>query len=451
MIKWQYLIILLVIFNFILYLIRTRRSKGIVLDLWGLNHLTSWLWYFMIYPFADSFLNEVVVGQKAMSSIEKGLDTAFYVVCVGYIMLWVGKIFYDCIHNPKDDGRLVEIERITYGVYSDKKSRIVFAILFAPFILYTIYFGIFHFGSDIRMLLGVSPVLRPIMNMTMSIYPVIVTVLLLLYLQEQKKKWLYWGVGSILFSLFLSSRAVVFSTIVNAFVLFSIYQGRKISMLKVGGFGVLAIIGIFGLSFLRAGNISNFNIYSMFYDLMYGNTFSDIRDFAWVIGSWDHNLLYGKTYMAGLLSFIPSAISDFRQEWAMGRFTLHTTGMYSESTFHGGLRCTIFGEPYFNFGIVGVMIIAFIYGYYTERINRNVIFYSKRGLFLKASAASTLGRILGCMMISAGAFNIYLFFIPILFIYWILKPNMLFIHLRERIILSRNMLIKIVRTGREAF
>ena len=94
--------------------------------------------------------------------------------------MWVGKIFYDCIHNPKDDGRLVKIERITYGVYSDKKSRIVFAILFAPFILYTIYFGIFHFGSDIRMLLGVSPVLRPIMNMTMSIYPVIVTVLLLL-------------------------------------------------------------------------------------------------------------------------------------------------------------------------------------------------------------------------------------------------------------------------------
>ena len=73
--KWQYVIIVIVVVNIIWYNIQLRRKKGLVLDLWLLSHYSSWLWYFMIYPFADSFLNEVVVGQKAMSSIEKGLDT----------------------------------------------------------------------------------------------------------------------------------------------------------------------------------------------------------------------------------------------------------------------------------------------------------------------------------------------------------------------------------------
>ena len=293
--------------------------------------------------------------------------------------------------------------------------------MFAPFILYIVYFGFRNMGSDIREILGTNGFLRPIMNLALSTYPTIVLIYLLLYMQYHNKLHLFLAIVLIIGSSVLASRSVMFTSLVTAFMFYSINKGRKISLVKVAMVGSVTVVGVFAASAFRTGTISDFGGSTLFSQILYGNTFSDIRDFAWVLGYWDGNLLLGKTYAAGILSFVPSALSDFRQEWGMGHFTLTTTGMFSSERFHGGLRCTIFGEPYFNFGIIGVIIISFIYGYIFESVNQKVIRSCRRGLYMRAYASSTILNILGCIMISSGSFNIYLFFLPIIFLYFLGK------------------------------
>jgi hypothetical protein len=41
---------------------------------------------------------------------------------------------------------------------------------------------------------------------------------------------------------------------------------------------------------------------------IFGNNLSELRDFAWILSGWDGELLKGKTYAAGFLAFIPSAL-----------------------------------------------------------------------------------------------------------------------------------------------
>ena len=377
-------------------------------------------WYFLIFPVADSILNYSRVGQS-LWNIQNGLDEAFNVILVGYTCLWIGKVAFDMFHVRKGSLRESRLDHVVWWVFANRNTRWTYVLIYAPFIIFVLSFGLIHFGSDIRVLLGINGFLRPVMNIVMSAYPTIVLIYFLLFFQYRRKIDLYISVFLASGSILLASRSVVFSSLVSAFLFYSINRGRRISLLKVGLFGSFAFVGIFALSFLRNGGLTGFNMTSLLDDVLYGNTFSDTRDFAWVLGYWDGELLWGKTYAAGILSFIPSALSDFRQHWGMGRFTLITTGMYSDEAFHGGLRCSIFGEPYFNFGIIGVIVISIIYGYYIEKVNCKVTHYCKKGSYLKAFSATAILKVLGCMMISSGSFSIYLFFIPIFGIYFFSK------------------------------
>ncbi len=95
--------------------------------------------------------------------------------------------------------------------------------------------------------------------------------------------------------------------------------------------------------------------------LFYGNHFSDTRDFAWLLAYWDGEYLYGKTYLAGFLSFMPRLFSEFRQEWGWGIFAGRLVGF--DPAVHPGLRPGLFGEVFFNFGYLGVLLLGSIAGY----------------------------------------------------------------------------------------
>lgn len=44
--KWQYIVIVFVLCNFVRYVIQLRKKEGIIIDLWAYNHIAVWLWYF---------------------------------------------------------------------------------------------------------------------------------------------------------------------------------------------------------------------------------------------------------------------------------------------------------------------------------------------------------------------------------------------------------------------
>lgn len=105
-------------------------------------------------------------------------------------------------------------------------------------------------------------------------------------------------------------------------------------------------------------------VQAQFEELLYGNSFSDVRDGAFLLKGFRENLgdtfVYGRTYLAALISFIPSSLSPFRQQWAWGKLSAY--GISHMQGVHLGLRGGWFMEPYINFGYVGVIGIALVYG-----------------------------------------------------------------------------------------
>lgn len=97
--------------------------------------------------------------------------------------------------------------------------------------------------------------------------------------------------------------------------------------------------------------------------ILYGNTFSDIRDGAYILYNIDkkiNSFLFGKTYLADIISFIPAEYSKFRTKWGYSLFTTLTLLKWKN---HFGLRGGPFLAPYFNFGYFGIAIFAYIFAY----------------------------------------------------------------------------------------
>ena len=87
-----------------------------------------------------------------------------------------------------------------------------------------------------------------------------------------------------------------------------------------------------------------------------GNNVIDLRDGAWVLGSWDFEPFLGKTYLGGLVAMAPSGLFPKKHDWHMGLSAVRIVGMDDQS--HFGLRVTFFGEAFLNFGWVGVVGMA---------------------------------------------------------------------------------------------
>jgi hypothetical protein len=164
------------------------------------------------------------------------------------------------------------------------------------------------------------------------------------------------------------------------------------------------IVGGLYLGSVRAGQYSLGDFFELLgAALLYGNTFSDLRDFAWVDALWDHNLWIGKTYLAALTAFVPRFVSEFRDAWGTGAATAITLGL--DPHVHPGVRPGAFGESYFNFGLPGVVIVGFAMGVIFRRVDIDV----KRAMtapqpsMRKAFASTTLLSVAGIIAISANS------------------------------------------------
>ena len=97
-----------------------------------------------------------------------------------------------------------------------------------------------------------------------------------------------------------------------------------------------------------------------------------IRDSARLIYNFDNQekeFYKGKTFIAGLLGFIPTAYFTFKEEYQIGRVTLRLFGLNPETS--GGPRVGLAGEAYINFwyfGVILIPIIAGFLGWYLSRL-----------------------------------------------------------------------------------
>jgi len=90
-----------------------------------------------------------------------------------------------------------------------------------------------------------------------------------------------------------------------------------------------------------------------------GSALPEVRDLGWIIQLNHGHQWWGASYVQPLLP-LPSFVIPWAQEHSLRTVSTALIGLDKEST--GGLRLTLAGEAYLNFGFLGVLPICFLWG-----------------------------------------------------------------------------------------
>jgi hypothetical protein len=334
---------------------------------WGALSFASYLFgfnYFLkmvvMFPFAWSDNNRIATGQF-FGVILDHLDLALYltatgvasILCglaVGYAMLSKPPVLCSFIYRSVVQGwcgggaALVSLA-IVLGL-----TGLLFALGFKPFVA--------------RALVFERTELRPFYNLWSQVLPLAAAGLVVYGAGWRKPRILMLGIGVALLGIVGGNRTVAILTLLQVGVILAMPRRFKnLFVVALGGL-TLASAAVF-TSLLRDQSHSSSALGTFFF----GNELSDMRDFAWILtGLNDGQWLYGKSYIAGYLSFIPTYMFPFRETYGFGRVSPLLAGL--DPAYHSGLRPPIFGEMYVNFGLAGLIIGGLIYGWALGRIIR---------------------------------------------------------------------------------
>ncbi len=91
-----------------------------------------------------------------------------------------------------------------------------------------------------------------------------------------------------------------------------------------------------------------------------GSALSEVRDLGWTIDLLDGERLNGATFVQALVP-LPSLMSEFSQRHSLRAVTSQLIGLDAERRT-GGLRLTLAGEAYLNFGYFGPVAVCLLLG-----------------------------------------------------------------------------------------
>ena len=325
------------------------------------------------YPFTFSPINGLTIGPENYARYRSHVDAAFLITSLGMAMLFTG---YAACGRSKAD--FVPVRLVASGLRVWTQS--VFLQLSSVFIL--LLFGLLLAGGILgaggaRNLAQSSPALRPIYNIAHILLPLIIGLALFVGIERRRRGILLLVVINLGLAVLTGARTVALGGIMLYVMARLIHTSllRRLSVataLKLIPIGVALLIAAVYLGDVREGQYNIFQtIATLGVKLFYGNNYSDLRDFAWVRSYWNGDYYLGRTQMAGFLAFIPSAVSSFRSEWNWGVVTTRMVGL--DPTVSPGLRAGTFGEMYFNFGLIGVVVAGLLYGYVIRRIHNSML------------------------------------------------------------------------------
>lgn len=397
----------LLILHFVWFWYKNYRKWGWKLDFWTLVTARFFLVHVLfMYPFNGSYKNIISFNEKDLARIDLFLDKAYLITIAGYISIHIGRFLYSLRTEHKFLNYFFSpIEKITEkNIKNPISSNLIMwiAIFFLSIVLY------FQITTDNlfapRTFFQANGTLRPIYNLCLIFYPMamLISGLRLLYKPTLQKKITFIILTA--FTPFLGTRMAILEPILLLFGFYCIKNNYRINVQRILIIGLMFIYSTILVLSLRDSDTTGAN--SKIKSILYGNTFSDTRDFAFVLSHWDHDFLKGKTYIAGLLSFIPREYSNLREKWALGIFTAEVT-QYNSETFPG-FRPGFFGEAYFNFGIYGVVLLGLLSGYVLRHVDLQI----KRselihGDIIKGYTKIILWTLVTCMSISIGFISLY--------------------------------------------
>lgn len=316
-------------------------------------------------PFAYDEANRAAVGQF-YEHIRNAMDGAIGLTVLGLALFGLGVLSAGTIWRPRTGSGFVAqlVSTWEHRVWTPLSFWILVALSLV-LTLGLVVAGV-PFGSGLAEAFSGSGI-RPLMNLWQSVLSVSVPFCVCYMLWRRGAVVIVASLLVVLSSFYTGQRTVSLINLIIGVCAYLAYrnQGR----LTVRGqlifvVGCVALLLSSALVYqVRSGNQIDISlaINSFYNDFAFGNQFSDIRDFAWVLSGYDGKPLQGLTYLAGLSSLVLPADAPLRAQYAIGRWTLWTAGL--DTNAHGGLRMPFFAEFYFNFGMVGMVVLTPILGW----------------------------------------------------------------------------------------
>ncbi|MFE3894648.1 MULTISPECIES: O-antigen polymerase [unclassified Priestia] len=365
----------------------------------------------LMYPFAFSEKNKVATGVSAYNQYLNEINKVFIISLIGILFFVIG--CYVASKTKSEHHLLNNLSKAYYTFLNKKDLTLYFSCLILIFLLmFKLGFFQSYFGGRSFAMENTS--LRPISNFFYSAGTVFLMLTLTLYYQEKSRLILIYIIFALTMALTSGTRGAVLNSIMLfVFMYYNINakDSSRADLFKLLAGGLFLLTAAMYLGDARQQQYNLFVAIANAGDkILYGNNFSDLRDFAWVTSYWNSELQYGKTIISGYLSFIPSSLFPLRSQWGLGVFTVTTIGY--DTSIHPGLRPGIFGESYFNFGIIGVCVSGFLYGFIINMVNKYVqeiihSSFSKREIIYKVSLGYIVSAAAFNFMITAGFFNVY--------------------------------------------
>ena len=403
------------ILSFVALYIKNGYLRGYRVDFWHLTLFMSCVFPNMILlPFATSEMNRLVLGAD-FDAVTAAIPKVFLIGIVGFCAMLAGGSLWRLqtgIGIRKSAARVLHVlPRLSMMMMSSRRLLIFLALLCGVLqvSVLAIYFARSGFGFDLRQFTFANPWLRPVAQTAAGMSVVTASHCLARYMDRKEKILLRCTLLLTLGLVFFGARSNLLFIYLNVWICYLVKLRRNLNLVWLVSAAASMVAAGFYLGNLRAGHysITDF-LASIAFLLLYGNNFSDLRDFAWVYSAWNHTWWGGKTYVAALFSFVPRAISQFRDTWGLGVVTASTAGL--DPQVHPGLRPGEFGEAFFNFGLPGVILVGVILGVLVRRVDIDV----KRAVIrehpsiMEAFASTQIFQIAGFVAISV---NLSTFFV----------------------------------------
>jgi oligosaccharide repeat unit polymerase len=324
------------------------------------------------YPFTFSPGNVPATGMSAYRLYPDHVDKAFLVSLAG--MAACALSFGLTSKQPRP---CVPVTALARALRAWSNSSLLWVSGMAVVAVFLLVFGASLIGGEgLRDQALSNPLVRPVYNTVAAIIPLLVAIVMLT--ASERRKASLWTLVVVLLALgvLTESRAVAFGGLASFVLAVLGYRSLRRELRLAHAVALLPVAAVvfflmFYIADLRNGQRSILETASKFgFHFFYGNNFSDLRDFAWVLAYWDGEWLAGRTQLAGLTGFIPAVLSSFRTHWAWGRVSTDMVGVgvREAASTHPGLRPGLFGELYMNFGLVGVVAGGLLLGYVVARL-----------------------------------------------------------------------------------
>lgn len=392
----------------------TCYRKGYRIDIWHAQLLIFCVVpYMSMLPFANNPLNSLIVGQD-FQAVVSATPFVFLFALAGYFSLFAGGALWNLhlgVGLRRTTARVLDV--VPSGSMMLMSSRELLILLSgvcfaAQLAILAVYFSTQGFGFNLRAYTFENPSIRPVAQMAALSSMIVAAHCFARYLEKKEKSVLSAGILLIFGLLFFGQRGNIIFACLNVALCYVMMRRTTIGLFRAVAIGAGSVLLILYLGSVREGDYSPAAfVTSLVFLIFFGNNLCDLRDFAWMYSHWDHQLWLGRTYLAGLMTFVPRSASNFREIWTFGVATGRTVGLDTET--HPGLKPGQFGEAYFNFGLLGVIIFGVLMGIIVRRadLGAKAALQPAPPSIMQAFAYASLINVAACLNTSAALPGMY--------------------------------------------